>query len=118
MPETSLASRLDTAVEEILKAPGAAALAGGRDLRPLAVLAAGLAGLPRERFRKRLKTSLAKPRRAGLPPSRPTRRPVSGSWSRRPGRIRPASGSCTSATSRGSMRSSCGGFVSGPRRRT
>jgi PhnB protein len=70
MPETSLASRLDTAVEEILKAPGAAALAGGRDLRPLAVLAAGLAGLPRERFRKRLKTSLAKPRRAGLPPSR------------------------------------------------
>src|SRR5262249_9688026 len=64
IPEKSLASRLDTAVDEILKAPGAAAPAGGRDLRPLALLAAGLAGLPREKFRKGLKASLGKPVRS------------------------------------------------------
>jgi PhnB protein len=64
MLEKSLASRVDAAVEEILKAPGALAPAGARDVRPLAVLAASLAGLPRERFRKRLKASLASPKGA------------------------------------------------------
>ena len=66
MPEKSLASRLDAAVEEILKTPGALAPAGTRDVRPLALLAAGLAGLPRERFRRRLKAAFGKPGRAGL----------------------------------------------------
>jgi PhnB protein len=70
MPEKSLSSRLDAAVEEILKAPGAAAPAGSRDLRPLVLLAAGLAGLPRERFRRRLKASLGQANLTGLAATR------------------------------------------------
>jgi len=77
MPETSLASRVDAAVEEILKTPGSPAPAGARDVRPLAVLAASLAGLPREKFRRRLEASLTKPVRAGLTRTRAAAAPPS-----------------------------------------
>jgi PhnB protein len=66
MVKSSLAARLDAVVEDVLKATGAAPAAGDRELRALARLAQSLVGLPRERFRRRLKASLGKPGRPAL----------------------------------------------------
>src|SRR5215470_16728180 len=57
MAKRSAADRLDFALEAVLSGATASVAA---DIRPLARLATGLRGLPRESFRSRLKKDLAR----------------------------------------------------------